>query len=187
MKKVLCIIATALLISGGSYAQTLKIGHINSQELLESMPESDSAQAKLEKVSKDLQSQLEAMQVELNNKYQDYLGKRDSYSELIRQTKETELQEMQQRIQQFSQVAEQDLQKQRQETFKPILDKANKAIADVAKENNFTYVLDLSAGAVIFHSENSINLLPLVKTKLGLDKPAATPAQKKPAPAENKK
>lgn len=186
MKKVLFIIATALFISAGSYAQALKIGHINSQELLELMPESDSAQTKLEKVSKDLQSQLEAMQVELNNKYQDYVGKRDTYSELIRQTKETELQEMQQRIQQFSQVAEQDLQKQRQETFRPILDKANKAIADVAKENNFTYVLDLSAGAVIYHAENSTNILPLVKTKLGLDKPAAAPAAKPKAEGNNK-
>lgn len=176
MKKVLILIS-ALCFSAGTFAQAgLKIGHINSQELLELMPESDSAQRKLEKAAKDLQTQLETMQVELNNKYQDYLSKRDTYSELIRQARETELQEMNQRIQQFSQLAEQDIQKQRTETFKPILDKANKAISDVAKENSFTYILDLSAGAVLYHSESSIDILPMVKEKLKIGKTAATPA-----------
>ena len=172
MKKVL-LIFSALIIGSSIFAQSgLKIGHVNSQELLAAMPESDSAQVKLEKVAKDLQAQLESYQVELNNKYQDYLAKKDTYSELIRQTKESELQEMQQRIQQFSSVAEQDIQKQRTDTYKPILDKANKAISDVAKENSFTYIFDLSAGSVIYHAENSIDIMPLVKVKLGLDKAA---------------
>jgi outer membrane protein len=168
MKKAfITIIAVALTTC--IFAQTtLKIGHVNSQELLQAMPESDSAQVKLEKAAKELQSQMESMQVEFNNKYQDYISKKDSYSELIRQTKETELQEMNQRIQQFQTTAEQDIQKQRTEIFKPILDKANKAIADVAKANGFTYILDISSGTVIFHADNSIDILPLVKQKLGL-------------------
>jgi outer membrane protein len=146
----------------------LKIGHINTQELLQAMPETDSAQLKLEKMQKELQSQLEVMQVELNNKYQDYLSKRDSYSELVRQTKEDELQNIQQRIQQFAQNADQDLQKKRSELYKPILDKANKAIEEVARENGFTYILDLSSGVVLFHSDSSLDILPLVKAKLKL-------------------
>jgi outer membrane protein len=159
----------AVIFSAALFAQTsLKLGHINSQELLQAMPESDSAQVKMEKAAKELQDQLEAMQVEFNNKYQDYVSKKDSYSELIKQTKETELQQMNQRIQQFQGTAESDLQKRRTETFKPILDKANKAIAEVAKVNGFTYIFDISAGSVIFHSENSTDILPLVKQKLGL-------------------
>ena len=159
----------AVVFSAAVFAQTgIKLGHINSQELLQAMPETDSAQVKMEKAAKELQEQLEAMQVEFNNKYQDYVSKKDSYSELIKQTKETELQQMQQRIQQFQGTAEQDLQKRRSETFNPIMDKARKAIAEVAKANGFTYIYDLSAGCVIFHSENSTDILPLVKQKLGL-------------------
>ena len=180
MKKAFITIIAAVF-SVTLFAQSgLKLGHINSQELLQAMPESDSAQAKLEKVSKELQAQLETMQVELNNKYQDYIAKRDTYSELIKQTKETELNEMNQRIQSFQQTAEQDMQKQRADIFKPVLDKANKAIADVSKENNFTYIFDISAGVVIYHAENSIDILPLVKTKLGLD--ATAPKTVAPAP-----
>jgi outer membrane protein len=168
MKKVF-ILSVAVVFSTALFAQAgIKLGHINSQELLQAMPESDSAQVKMEKAAKELQDQLEAMQVEFNNKYQDYISKKDTYSELIKQTKETELQQMQQRIQQFQGTAEQDLQKRRTETFKPVLDKANKAISEVGKENGFTYIFDISAGSVIYHAENSTDILPLVKQKLGL-------------------
>ncbi|HEY9124253.1 MAG TPA: OmpH family outer membrane protein [Bacteroidales bacterium] len=168
MRKYLVILFAAAFISTAGAQTAIKLGHINSQELIEAMPESDSAQKKIEKLTKDLQSQLETMQVELNNKYQDYLSKRDTYSDLIKQTKENELQELNQRIQTFSQNAEQDLQKQRSGLYKPILDKANKAIADVSKENGFTYIFDLAGGLIIYHAENSTDILPLVKAKLGL-------------------
>jgi len=168
MKKIIFLFIT-VVFSTTLFAQTtLKIGHVNSQELLQAMPESDSAQKKLDKAVKELQSQLEAMQVEFNNKYQDYVSKKDTYSDLIKQTKEADLQQMNQRIQQFQANAEQDIQKQRTDIFKPVLDKANKTISEVAKANGFTYILDLSAGTVIYHSDNSTDILPLVKQKLGL-------------------
>jgi outer membrane protein len=169
MKKLAIVLFLCAISSFGIFAQTnLKIGHINTSELIQAMPETDSAQTKLEKMQKDLQNQLESMQVELNNKYQDYLSKRDTYSDLIRQTKEDELQNIQQRIQQFAQTADQDLQKKRTDLYKPILDKANKAIEEVAKENNFTYILDSGSGVVLFHSESSLDIMPLVKAKLKL-------------------
>jgi len=168
MKKIVFLFVSVVLSTTIFSQTTLKIGHINSQELLQAMPESDSAQAKLDKAVKELQSQLEAMQVEFNSKYQDYVSKKDTYSDLIKQTKEADLQQMNQRIQQFQTNAEQDVAKQRTEIFKPVLDKANKAIAEIAKENGFTYILDLSGGTVIYHSDNSTNILPLVKQKLGL-------------------
>jgi outer membrane protein len=159
----------SLLFAGFIFAQPgLKLGHINSQELLQAMPENDTAQAKLEKIAKEFQSQIEAMQVEFNNKYQDYTSKLSTFSDLVRQTKETELQEMNQRIQQFQTSAQEDMSKKRTEIYKPVLDKANKAISEVAKENNFTYIFDLSAGTVIYHADYSIDILPLVKQKLGL-------------------
>lgn len=168
MKKTIIFLIT-IGLSTPLFSQTgLKIGHINSQELLQAMPESDTAQTKLDKAVKELQNQLESMQVELNKKYQEYISKKDSISPLIKTTLEADLQQMNQRIQQFQQNAEQEIQKQRTEIFKPVLDKANKAIAEIAKVNGFTYILDLGAGTVIFHSDNSIDILPLVKQKLGI-------------------
>ena len=74
MKQSFFLLIFALFGVTTGFSQTsLKIGHINTQELLAAMPESDSAQAKIEKVYKDFQSQLEVMQVEFNSKYQDYI------------------------------------------------------------------------------------------------------------------
>lgn len=172
MKKVILTIITLTFITT-LFAQTsIKLGHINSQELLQAMPESDTAQMKIEKATKELQDQFQAMQVEYNKKKQDLIDKQSTYSDLIRQTKDEELKQIEQRMQQFQQSANEDLQKQRNDIFKPVLDKANKAISDVAKENGFTYILDIAQGTVLYHSDLSSDILPLVKQKLGLIKKA---------------
>ena len=170
MKKVinLFLVSAFLLACMPAQSQDLKFGHINSQELLTSMPESDSAQAKIEKLAADYEQQQEEMNVELNKKYDDYLTNRDNYTDLIRQTKEADIQEMQQRIQQFAQMAQQDLQQQQQTLIQPVLEKANNAIQEVAQENGFVYIFDISRGNPVYFSDKSIDILPLVKTKLGL-------------------
>jgi outer membrane protein len=171
MKKLNWIIVTicSLFIASASVsAQSLKIAYINTQELLQAMPETDSVQQKLQKLSQEYQTQTEQMQVELNKKYQEFQEKQATYSDLIKQSKYSELTEMSQRIDQFQQTAQQDLQTQKANLYKPVLDKANNAISEVAKENKVTYVLDNSAGVLLYHAEDSFDLLPLVKKKLGL-------------------
>ena len=162
------IIAALLLIITASGVSAQKFAHINSQELLAAMPESDSAQAMIEKLAANYESQLEEMQVELNKKYDDYLNNRDKYTDLIRQTKESEISDLQSRIQQFETIATQELQTKRTELLRPILDKANGAIKNVAETNNFIYVFDISQGNPIYYSDQSVDILPLVKEKLGL-------------------
>jgi outer membrane protein len=146
----------------------LKIGYINSQELLAAMPESDSAQKKIEKLAKEHESALDEMTVEFNKKYETYNKNMGTYSELVKASKEAELQDLQTRIQTFQQTAQEDLQKQRGDMFKPIQDKALKAVTAVAEENGFTYILDSGTGAVVYESSSAQDILPLVKKKLGL-------------------
>lgn len=152
-------------------AQT-KIGHINSQELLAAMPETDIAQKQLEELAKEHELALEGMTVEFNKKYEDYAKKMEDtanpMSDLIRSSNEAELQEIQQRIQAFQTQAEQDLQRQRMELFQPIQEKAIAAVNEVAAEQKFTYILDMGMGVVVYADPNAENILPLVKTKLGL-------------------
>lgn len=170
MKNSMKLFLVGVFLLGGITlnAQELKFGHIDSRELLMSMPESDSAQAKIQKLGEDYQQQMEEMQVELNKKYDDYLQNRESYTDLIRQTKEADIQEMQQRIGSFEQMAQQDLQQQQQQLMAPILEKANNAVKQVAQENGFIYIFDIGSGNPVFWSEESVNILPMVKTKLGI-------------------
>ncbi|OQY00193.1 MAG: hypothetical protein B6I24_00270 [Bacteroidetes bacterium 4572_128] len=109
------------------------------------------------------------MQGELQNKYQSYVAEKANLTDLIRQTKEQELQDLQQRIQTFQGTAQQELQKKEMELLKPIIQKAQDAIKEVGKENGFTYIYDIGTGAIVYYSEESIDILPMVKKKLGIN------------------
>ena len=117
-----------------------------------------------------MQTTLEELQVEFNKKYEDFnkMAQEPNTSELILKTKEDELRSLQERIQVFQQQAEQDLGNQRVALFKPIQDKAVKAVNDVAAENGFTYIFDTAGGALVYTSPESQDILALVKAKLGL-------------------
>jgi outer membrane protein len=171
MKRIIVLLAVTVFFLNGTLGQTtLKLGHIDSRILFAAMPESDSAQKRLEKSATQMQTTLEQLQVEFNKKYEEYLTltKDASASELIVRTKEEELQSLQQRIQTFNQQAEQDIANQRTELFRPIQDKAIKAVSDVAEENGFTYIFDTAGGVLVYTSPDSQDILPLVKKKLGL-------------------
>lgn len=168
MKKIVFFFSTLALASVVSLAQAQKFGHIDSQQLLEKMPQRDSAMKVLDKEYKDAQKVMEEMQVELNKKYQTYLEQKETLTGVAKTTKEQELQEMQERFQNYQQTAEQELQKRQGELLKPVMDKAKQAIQDVAKEGGFLYVFDVSAGTVLYYSDKSIDILPLVKKKLGI-------------------
>ena len=159
------------LVGQSAMAQSFKFGHINSDELIQSMPEYDSATVKLEKFRKELVNALELMQVEWNNKSDSYQKESKNLSDIVKQTKEQELMDIQKRIQDFQTNAQQQLQNKQAELFQPIVGKVDKAIKDVGKENGFLYVFDISASKatlLYFDEAKSINVMPLVKTKLGL-------------------
>ncbi len=165
---LLVVLAFSTLVI--SAQQKLKLGHIDSQELLSSMPASDSAQKKLERIANDHQAVLEEMTVEFNKKYEAYRKALEAgtLSDLARASKEAELEDLQNRIQQFEQTAQQDLQKKRVELFTPVQEAALNAVNAVAEENGFTYIFDTGMGGVVYTSPDSQDILPLVKQKLGL-------------------
>jgi outer membrane protein len=159
-----------LVLAGQSaVAQNLKFGHINSDQLIQAMPEYDSATVKLDKFRKELVNALDLMSVELNNKNAAYEKESKTLSDVVKQTKEQELVDMNRRIQEFQGSAQTQLQDKQVELFQPIYAKVDKAIKDVGKENGFTYVFDVAKGALVYFDEaKSTNVLPLAKAKLGL-------------------
>lgn len=168
MKKSLLAICIAMICGLGVNAQNLKFGHIDSQKLLEAMPQRDSATKVLEREYKDMQNIMQDMQVEFNKKYQYYMEKQDSMGNVAKKAKEEELQQLQERIQNYQQTAQQDLQKREAELLKPIMDKAKKAIEEVSKDGGFLYVFDISGGLLLYYSDKSIDITSLVKKKLGI-------------------
>ncbi len=167
MKKFALIAALLVLVAGAGQAQTPKFGHLNSDELIQSLPEYDSATVKLENFRQELINALELMTVELNNKSDAYNKESKNLTDLVKQTKEQELVDLNRRIQQFQQDAQEQLQNRQVELFNPLYTKVDKAIKDVAKENGFVYIFNV-AGLLYFDDTKSTNILSMVKTKLGV-------------------
>lgn len=167
MKKTLIAIAICLVALGGNAMaqKNVKLGHINSQELMQIMPGRDSVQTVLQKEVADLEEQLKMMQAEAEKRYNDYVANQAGWTDLIRQTKQREIQDMSTRIQEFQENAQKQLQEHEAELTKPIIDRAKKAIEDVAREGNYTYIFD---GAALLYSQDSEDVMPLVKKKLGI-------------------
>lgn len=172
MRRFISIAALMIVIAlagQSAMAQNFKFGHINSDELIQAMPEYDSATVKLEKFRKELVNALELMTVELNTKNEAYQKDSKNLSDIVKQTKEQELMDMNKRIQDFQANAQTQLQNKQTEVFQPIYVKVDKAIKDIGKENGFLYVFDVAKGALLYFDETkSTNVMALVKTKLGL-------------------
>lgn len=169
MKRFIGIAALVLFMISAGQAQNLKFGHINSDELIRALPEFDTANANLEKFRQELVNTLELMSVELNNKSDAFNKESKNLTEIVRQTKEQELVDLNRRIQEFQVNAQEQLQNKQVELFQPIYNKVDKAIKDVGKENGFLYVFDVAKGSLLYFDESrSTNVLELTKAKLGL-------------------
>lgn len=173
MKRFIGIGALAIILiftGQNAISQSLKFGHLNRNELIQSMPEFDSARVTLEKLNTELSNAAELLQVEFNNKYEAYLKESKTLTDLVRQTKEQELQDYQRRLTDFQTNAQTQIQEKQVALFTPITEKADKAIKDVGKENGLIYIFDVSPGGqVAYYDETkSSNVTQLVRTKLGL-------------------
>ena len=167
LKKVILIALCMLPLV--AFAQTFKFVNVNSGEIVAAMPENANIQKEMEAVQKQYETEFMKMQEEFQRKYQEYMSSRDSLPQNINERRVQELEAIQQRVQTFQQQAQQDLQRKEQELVVPMIEKVRNAITEVGKENNFTYIFDKADTGILYFSEDqTIDVLPLVKAKLGL-------------------
>lgn len=160
--------AALILISFSAGAQSLKIGYIDSNEVMNIMPERDSIEVALMKFQQQLEKELKAMATEYQAKVTSYQNDMATMSNLVKQSKEKEITDLQNRIQEFQQNADQEFNDKRIELLNPLINKVKKAIDEVGKENNYTYILDSATGVILHIGPNAENVLTLVKAKLKL-------------------
>lgn len=172
MKKILKLTLTVMLVMCASSVFAQKFGRVDLAAVVTAMPEFTEAQTNLEAYGKDLQDQLEQIMVEFNTLYADYQKNAATLSDSVRQLKERELSELQQRYQDFQQLAQQDMQKKEAELFEPVQKKAQEAINKIAKENG--YIVVFNTGSLVYFDEAQlVDIAPLVKKELGIaEKPA---------------
>ena len=161
------VLAIALVIGSTSFmnAQS-KVAHINTQELVQSMPATKAAQAEIEKLSKTYQAELQTMRTELDNKIKQYDAEAKTQTEETNARRYQEVQGMTQSIQQYGGQAQQIMQKKEFDLLKPITERAKAAIQKVARAKGFQYVLDSTQGQGVILADGT-DLMADVKKELG--------------------
>ena len=180
MKKAIKLTLAVALVMGSTSLFAQKFGRINTQEIIMAMPETKTMQENMETYAKELQDNIETMNVEFNTKLQDFQKNYNTFSDAIKEMKEKELQDMQNRTREFQERAQQDYQKKQNELLGPIIEKAKAAIDKVSAANASTVVFDTSTGSLAYFDEATLtDIAPQVKKELGItDAPAAAPAAK---------
>lgn len=166
MKKVFAI-ALVLLAPFSIYAQ--KFGHINSNDIIPLMSEYKAAQAELQTLQKQYQEELEYMDKEYGKKIEDYEKNRETLPENIRTRREQEIMESQQKMTQYYQDCQINLEQKQNELLSGIQSKLQKAIQAVGEEGTYVCIFDISGGVVPFVSSTlTTDVTEAVKAKLGI-------------------
>lgn len=173
LRSLLFIAVFALGMSGVASAQ--KIAHIDFSKVVASMPEMQALNKNLEKIEKTWKDELQGMEKKLQDKYTKYSAESDKQTKAINEKRAIEIQDDQKRLNQSKQMAQNDMQQKMNDGLAPIVEKARKAIQDIADSKGITYVIDTSKGVLIAF-EKGEDLYPAVKAKLGL---VELPAPKK--------
>src|SRR5690606_12203595 len=144
--------ALVLALAGCANLNAQKIAHLSFDSLVSMMPETRLATEAAQEYLKGLEQEMTSMQTELEKKYEAYMRDQTTMTDMFRKNKEDDLQQLQGRIQEFQRQAEMDYKRKQAELTTPIMEKAKKGIASVAREGGYKYVLDTSPNntAVLF-------------------------------------
>lgn len=167
-RSALAIAAIAIVFGAvGAEAQTpLKIGYINSQEILANSSEAAAAQRQFDQEMQGYQAEIEQLEQELTGMQQDLQRQQLTLSADARAAREERLQtrlaEYQRRTQELTQLAE----RRRAELIQPVMDQVNQVIETVRAEGQYHLVLDLAAGSIVA-ADPALDLTQDVISRLG--------------------
>lgn len=172
MKKLLLAVSLLLaaVFAGNTAAAQAKIGYINLGQLVQQLPETKTIQDQVNAYSKQFLDQLTIMNNDFQAKAKDYEAHKASMTDAARTATEGELSDMQKRMQEYSNNSQQQVEAKSNELAKPVFDKVKAAVAQVAKEKGYTYVINSSAlqGELLLVSPPGDDLTADVKAKLGI-------------------
>ena len=167
MKKLIVCAICAICGFTAANAQA-KFGHVNTQEIIQAMPEYTAAKNEIDKLTAQYEADLKSMQDELQKKADAFDKEQATLPDNIKQRRQTELQEMYQKIQQSYQDNQQALQKASSEKMQAITAKVLDAIKAVGQAGDFVIINEINAGIPYISTTLSTDVTAQVKTKLGL-------------------
>lgn len=157
----------SIIVTNTISAQTSeKIAYINSIELLELIPGKVAASRSISELNQKYKDELAVMQNDYNNKYTDFLANQNKLAESIKLRRMQELYELEQNINRFMKVAQEDVESQEAQLIVPLKEKLKEAVQQVGIEQGFTVIYDMANPTIAFITPNAIDANPMIKAKL---------------------
>ena len=167
MKNLKTLLLIAVFTLGlGSIANAQKVGHIDFEKLIAEMPETETLKLDMEKLGKTYQDEIQGMEKELESTRKKYVAESNTQTQETNDKRAQELQAQNAKLEQARRFAYQDMQKKQNDGLQPIIEKAQKAIDEVAATKSVLYILDASVGKGLLVKKGQ-DLFNAVKTKLG--------------------
>ena len=164
MKKMILTLLVVLPMS--VFAQ--KFGHFNSADIIQCMPEYAASQSRLQAISKEHETQLQSMQDELKLKADAYDKVKATMTDTQKQKREEELTEEYERISQYYQQSNDELERAQKKEISNIQDKINQAVEEIGKTGGFVYIMDTTSGIPYISKTLSVDVTEQLKKKLGV-------------------
>ena len=188
-KLIVALFAIGALLGIESQAQqataTTKIGWTNVDYVMTLLPDYKKIENELQIQQQQIEKAMQDKSKEFEDKYKAYQANASKWSEIIRADKEKELTRLQTDFQDFQRTSQESLQKKQQQLLQPVMVKIQGAIDAVGKENGYTYIFNMDAGAnttpiILYAGSEDLNVSNLILKKLGVD-PAEVEKQQKAA------
>lgn len=168
MKRYLATLFLVTSLVMGAFAQDVKFGNIDMAKVFELLPESQAVEDELAQLKAAYDNEIQKMGEDYQNKVSDFVSIQQSLDPNIAEARAQEIEQLQQRIQQFRERAAKSLREQRKEKTQPIVDRVSQAIQTVGQKYGYTYIFDLHQSGILFFSPQQCDdVLPLVKAELG--------------------
>jgi outer membrane protein len=185
-KSVLVLFVLAFWAVGSVRAQEAKIGYTNAEAVLASLNEFKVVKSDLEAYQKQIETQMQSKYSEYQQKAESLQKVMNDISELVKQDKIKELQTLEKNIQDFEAQAKADMQKKQNDMLSPLYEKIQKAIDEVSKADNLTFVFSSGTAGlpILLYAKEEFDITNKVIAKLG---GKLISKDEKPAPTETKK
>lgn len=164
IKKIFVAILIALPMM--AVAQAPKFGVVNTQTLIQDLPDFKEAQEQIASVSKKYEDEFSKLKESMEKTYADFQALPQDTPETIKERRIQEIQDLDQKMQQFQATATQDIQRQQETLMAPIQEKVRQALNAVGKENNMTFIFE--SLMPLYTGTDVTDVTPLVRAKLGL-------------------
>lgn len=172
MKNIsLFIICAFLFFSEASFGQ-LKIGYVDSDTIMENLPDAQDANQKLDALVKEWQTELSKLEQEWKTKYDDYDKRKLIMTDQTRAETEQELVKLEKQVGEFREKKfgnNGELFQKQDEIMKPVQNKVFNAITDIAKEEELDFVFDRSGDVLLLYAKEEYDITAKVLERLKLE------------------